>query len=83
MPITCTQDILQALGINQQTSLHMVVAASIEEAAILEQLQKGVSDVNQLQANSQLSPEIFNQTLTMLEITGKIRSLGAGQWGLN
>jgi hypothetical protein len=36
-----------------------------------------------LQALSRLDVTEFNQTLTMLEITGKVRSLGGGQWSLN
>jgi hypothetical protein len=41
-----------------------------------------VSDGNELQQGSQLNIDVFNQTLTMLEINGKVRSLGANQWSL-
>ncbi|HUP26739.1 MAG TPA: DNA-processing protein DprA [Candidatus Limnocylindrales bacterium] len=81
-PITSVDDILHALNLNQQTELISVVAANPEEALIINLLQSGTTDVNELQAASKLSPELFNQTLTMLEITGKIRPLGAAQWGL-
>jgi len=42
----------------------------------------GVYDGHELLAASQLDTAEFNQTLTMLELTGKIRSLGANQWAL-
>lgn len=82
-PITSSNDILNALQINQQTTAFNVIAANAQEAAILDLLQTGTSDVNELQAGSSLSAEVFNQTLTMLEITGKIRPLGAGHWGIS
>ncbi len=83
VPITNTGDILHALDINQQAAILTVVPANKEEAAILYLMQKGMSDVNQLQNGSKLTPELFNQTLTMLEISSKIHALGAGHWGLN
>ncbi|HSX23836.1 MAG TPA: DNA-processing protein DprA [Candidatus Saccharimonadales bacterium] len=82
VPVSGVGDILHALNINVQTSLLTVVAANEEEAAILELMQQGMTDGSELQEHSELSPEIFNQTLTMLEISGKIRPLGGGLWGL-
>ena len=57
--------------------------ANEQEQLILDLLVEGARDGEELQARSQLEVTAFNQTLTMLEITGKIRSLGAGQWTLN
>jgi DNA processing protein len=82
-PITSSNDILNALQVNQQTTLLNVIAANAQEAAILDLLQIGTTDVNELQTGSKLPAEVFNQTLTMLEITGKIRPLGAGHWGIS
>ena len=59
-----------------------MLAANPHEAAILEHLQRGITDGSQLQLLSQLDAVIFNQTLTMLEITGKIHPTGAGHWSL-
>ena len=81
-PITSVDDVLHALNIGKQTSLMAVIAANAEEAIVLQLMQRGVTDGGELQAQSKLSPEIFNQTLTMLEITAKIRPLGAGHWGI-
>lgn len=44
---------------------------------------KGINDGEQLLAQSQLDVSLFNQTLTMLEIGGKIYPLGLNNWGLN
>lgn len=81
-PIMGVQDIFNALNLGQQTAMSMAVAANAEEASILSQMQNGLTDINELQAGSMLSPQLFNQTLTMLEISGKIRPLGGGQWSL-
>ncbi|MGH7241607.1 MAG: hypothetical protein ACREGB_04905, partial [Candidatus Saccharimonadales bacterium] len=37
----------------------------------------------ELQRSSQLDIATFNQTLTMLELSGKIRPLGGGHWALS
>ena len=41
-----------------------------------------VSDGNELQLASRLEVSQFNQTLTMFELSGKVRALGANQWAL-
>jgi DNA processing protein len=81
--ITCSQDVREALGLTQ-LSLDMspILAANDDEASVLGLLAKGISDISQLQIQSGLLPPLFNQTLTMLEITGKIRPLGAGHYRL-
>lgn len=81
-PVTSVDDILNALGINTQTTLIDVVAANSNEAAIIDQLKLGITDVSELMQASKLPPQLFNQTLTMLEISAKIRPLGNGHWSL-
>jgi DNA processing protein len=81
-PVTEGQDILNALGIGQQLQLQEVLAANAEEEAILALIRQGVTDGSELHPLSKLDAAIFNQTLTMLEITGKIRPTGAGHWAL-
>lgn len=83
VPVTDVQDVLHALGIKQQLRLVTVAAANAEEAIILKLLQEGIQDVNELQSESGLPPDLFNQTLTMLEISAKIRPLGGGHWGVS
>lgn len=52
------------------------------EATIVNLLQEGVADGEQLQEKSRLEPALFHQTMTMLEIRGAIKALGGNQWRL-
>ena len=81
-PVTDVNDILNALGFAGDTQAANVMGANAEEAIVLELMKRGMSDINELQNSSELAPEAFSQTITMLEITGKIRPLGAGHWGI-
>lgn len=81
--VTEADDIFQALQIEKNgTQKQLPLAANRAEAAILELLIEGTTDGASLHTASGLTPSEFNQTLTMLEITGKITALGAGNWGL-
>lgn len=82
VPVTDIADVLFALKLEAKTSNVAVMPANPQEAAVLDHLKRGMTDINQLQLASKLTPELFNQTITMLEITNKIRPLGAGHWGL-
>lgn len=80
-PVTNVEDILHVLGL--ETSKRKVVGSSnSQEAAILELLKDGALETSQLMAQCGLETALFNQTLTMLEITGKITAVGTGQWVL-
>lgn len=79
--VTDPEDVLLSLGVTPTTN-RRAIASNDAERAILEVLRQGAHDGSELQALSGLSVETYNQTLTMLEITGKIRSLGANQWSL-
>lgn len=58
------------------------LAANASEASILQLIADGLRDGDDIQLKSGLTPAEFSQTLTMLEITGKIRPLGGNKWGL-
>jgi DNA processing protein len=82
-PIHRTEDVLAALGLEQLTKqAKEVIGGNAEEQAVLQLLSHGISDADELCALSQLEAALFNQTLTMLEISGKIRPIGAGHWTL-
>jgi DNA processing protein len=82
-PVTCPADILSTLGIEHNApQREEVQAANAEEAALIELLLDGITDASELLARSNLTTVLFNQTLTMLEITGKVRPLGANHWTL-
>lgn len=82
-PITEVADILHELGLadlGEQTSLPLPESA--EENTIIKLLSSGVRSGEDLQKQSKLPSAIFSQTLTMMEISGKIRALGANNWSL-
>lgn len=64
---------------SQQLTL---LAHTKEEQAILDLLARGVFEGDELQTRSKLDSTLYSQTMTMLEIRGAIRSLGANRWGL-
>lgn len=82
IPVTELRDILAGMNLQLKTKQERPLGATTEEDTVLQLLFTGVSDASELLYHSQLEPALFNQTLTMLEITGKIRPLGAGHWGL-
>lgn len=82
-PVTNPKDVLQILGLDADTQQATPVASNKEERIILELLLSGVTDADRLLIESDLDPSVFNQTLTMLEISGKVKPLGGGQWTLS
>jgi DNA processing protein len=82
MPVTEVSDILFALGIEPSTATKPKGATTAEQD-IINLIAAGTTDGTLIQAASGLTAEEFNQTLTMLELNGKIRSLGSNHWGLS
>lgn len=81
--VTSSNDVLDALELEPANLQRGGARAdNAEEAVIIDLLSRGVHDGGELLARSGLGTETFNQTLTMLEITGRIKPLGAGQWTL-
>lgn len=58
------------------------LAYSDAEQIIIDLIKQGSRDGEELHAKSQLEAGHFAQTLTMLELRGAIRPLGANQWSL-
>ena len=79
---TDVSDVLLALGLDTGAEQVNILGANPEEDTVLSLLRRGMSDINELQTASKLTAETFNQTLTMLELSGKVRPLGAGHWSL-
>lgn len=52
------------------------------ETAILQALAQGVGDGEAILAQAGLDAAVFSRTLTILELKGRIRALGANQWTL-
>ena len=52
------------------------------EAAVLAALFSGLKDGDAIVAATHLPIAVFNQTITLLELKGQVRSLGANKWSL-
>ncbi len=82
--ITSAVDILQVLGLPvHRRPVNAVRGRNAHEQAVITLMQQGISDGNQLLQGSTLTTSEFNQALTMLEIGGLVRPLGANQWCIN
>jgi DNA processing protein len=82
-PVTSVDDILEIIApelLQPQTSL--ALGNTPLETAIITLLQNGIRDGDELQQQSKSSVSDFNTALTMMEINGVIRGLGANQWTL-
>lgn len=82
-PVTSYIDVMHALELVPHTSkAATVIGRNAYEQRVIDLLIAGVNDGEKLLNQSELSVTEFNQVLTMLEIGGKIRALGANQWSL-
>jgi DNA processing protein len=82
-PVTSYTDVLHALGLERHRGhIRDIKGRSAHEQMLLELLLQGISDGDELLQRSSLPASAFNQALTMLEIGGKIRPLGANYWSL-
>jgi len=80
-PVLEARNILEVIAphlIDTQTILNL--GSNPMEITIIDLLRGGIRHGEQLQQQSGLSVSDFSQTMTMLEIGGLIRSLGANQW---
>lgn len=80
-PVTSVDDILHVLGAdNLIETTHIHTGENEYEQTILDLLYTGTSDGHTLLKVSGLSPDLFSQTLTMLELSGKVHPLGNNHW---
>jgi len=81
--VTSYLDVLHALKLeDHQTAAQQVQGQTAHEQRLLELLLQGVNEGTELLDRSELTTTEFNQVLTMLELRGQIRSLGANHWAL-
>lgn len=80
-PVLDARDVLQVIApdlVETQTTLNL--GSNPMEITLIDLLRRGIRHGDQLQQQSGLSVSDFTQTLTMLEISGLIRSPGSNQW---
>lgn len=83
IPVTSAGDILEVIApalLTAQTQL--ALGDNPLQTKIIQQLTEGVRDGDELQARTGADPSDFATELTMMEINGIVRSLGANQWTL-
>lgn len=82
-PVTQVEDILEVIAPELLAPQSMLPLGSTPlESKIIELLQAGIRDGDALQQNAGVAPSEFSQAITMMEINGTIRALGANQWAL-
>ncbi len=79
IPVTSTADVIVALGFHAREAVP-VSAQSPDEALIVRLLGEGASTSEELIERSQLGAAQFANIISLMEITGKVRNLGAGNW---
>jgi DNA processing protein len=78
IPVTSVADILAQLQIpTQPWPEHESLAMKHEEFVILTLLKQGISDQAELLDRSNLTASVFGQTVTMLELDGRLIRIGA------
>jgi DNA processing protein len=78
-PITSYTDAVTALGFHDQEEVP-VPARSPQEAKLLDLIAKTGTTSDELIEASGLSAAEFANIISLMEITGKVRNLGAGLW---
>jgi DNA processing protein len=83
-PLLSADDVLEKLGMvsigEQDGDLPLVNNES--ERLILEMLQSGITDGDRIISELGQTASEFNRSITMLELSGLVRSLGANRWVL-
>lgn len=79
-PVTSVDDILHVLHLEPTSTTPKRQGSTAAEQMVLDLLANDIHDGDQLLNASHLPAAEFNQTLTMLEITGKVTARGANTW---
>jgi DNA processing protein len=83
IPVTSPDDILEVIAPNLLKPQTMLALGSTPlETEVIKLLQSGVRDGDDIQQRLGTEPSELATTLTMLELSGTVRSLGANQWTL-
>lgn len=80
-PVIEVSDILERIAPEKlQPQTELPLGSTPAESSILQLLLSGIRDGDELLRKSGLAAADFSESLTMLELRGAIRSLGANQW---
>lgn len=82
-PVTCAQDILDILvPDHKSTQRALPLGNTPTESLIIDYLSRDIHDADEIQRQSGVDPVELTTALTMLELAGIIRPLGANHWSL-
>lgn len=84
MPVTSADDILEIIAPKiKNKQIHLPLGENPTQTKIIQLIQSGVRDGDEIQKQSGVDPSEFLSELTMLEIDGVIKALGANHWTVN
>lgn len=81
-PCTSAEDVLELLGGKPMLIQKTIFGDTKEEVQILKTIKNGIAAGEEIVKALKMPAAIFSQTITMLEIKGAVRSLGANHWAL-
>jgi DNA processing protein len=82
-PATCAEDILEVIAPDLlRPQAQLALGDNALQTTIIQLLQEGIRDGDELQQRADANTSDFSTELTMMEINGTIRNLGANQWTL-
>lgn len=82
-PATCAEDILEVIAPDLlRPQAQLALGDNALQTTIIQLLQEGIRDGDELQQRAGADTSDFSTELTMMEINGTIRNLGANQWTL-
>lgn len=79
-PVTSVDDILEKLGIVSEEKIESPFAQDESQRMIIESIKSGLTDGDKIIEANGLTASEFNRSITMLELAGAVRSLGANRW---
>ena len=83
--VTDADDVLSIIApekLQKDNGQELAASATIEEGIIIKLISEGLRDGDEIQQKSGLSASDFATALTMLEINGVIKPIGANNWTL-
>lgn len=79
--VTSAVDVLTILGLEQsQQTKHKPIARSEEEQILIDILNSGQTSLEEIIEQANISPQQIASTLSLMEISGKVKCIGAGNW---
>ena len=65
---------------SQKLKKQRLIGDTDVESAVLQALASGIKSGEEVMRAKLLPPEVFNQTITLLEIKGRVKSMGMNNW---